>query len=236
LSAVPVFSAWRRALLLSCTLGVLPACHKPAGGGPDATPGPPIKMLKRTLVASKKTEVMPLAVGQWTRMRVKRPDENSMLTDKVIGKQGDAFWIETVLLRPGRKIITQALVAVKGAGSPPEVRELRVKLPDHKLQEYRGRQLRSAQLMYERLVESLQVPKLGAMPREGTHVPAGDFEGCYRRHVASKFRNINADATVWTHPAVPLSGTVKSLSDNKELTVELVDFGMTGAKSALQDR
>lgn len=190
-------------------------------------------MLKRTIPAPEKTQLMPLAVGQWTRMRVKRPDETSMLTDKVIGKQGDAFWIETVLLRPGRKVITQVLLDMRGRGTRSEVRELKVKLPDHKLQEYRGRQLKSAQLMYERLVASLQVPKLDGMPRERVHVPAGVFQGCYRRHNTSKYRNINADASVWTHPAVPISGTVKSLSDNKEITVELVDFGTTGAKSAL---
>jgi hypothetical protein len=220
-----------RALLLAGVLPALVACHPSTD--PMKTPGPPIKMLDRTVAASSDGEVLPLAVGQWTRVRVRRPDETSVLTDKVIGKAGDAFWIESVLLRPGRKVITQVLVAMNGPGSPGEVRELRVKMPDDKLQDYRGRQLKSAGLMYQRVLASLRVPKLAASPREDVHVPAGVFKGCYRRHIQSKYRNINADASVWTHPAVPINGTVKAQSDNKEITVELVDFGTTGAKSSL---
>ncbi len=188
-------------------------------------------MLERTIAASKQTQVMPLAVGQWTRVRVTRPDETSTLTDKVIGQEGDAFWIESVLQRPGRKVITQVLVSMNGRGSPGEVRELRVKMPDQSPQTYKGRQLRSAQLMYERVLESLRVPKLTG-PTASVRVPAGTFEGCYSRHISSQYRNINADATVWTHPDVPISGTVKRLSDNKELTAVLVDFGTSGAKSS----
>ena len=160
----------------------------------------------------------------------------SFLTDKVVKKDGDAFWIESVLERPERRIVTQVLLAMKDHSSPDaiEIRELRVKMPDGKLQDYRGRQLKSAQLMYERVLgEPPEYPKLAGLPTENVRVPAGTFEGCYRRHVSPKFKNIRGDRTVWTHPAVPISGTVKSVTDGKEITVELVDFGMTGAKSTL---
>ncbi len=220
-----------RTLLVAGMLPLLAACHP--SSDPKKTPGPPIKMLDRTIAASSESEVLPLAVGQWTRVRVRRPDETSVLTDKVIRKEGDAFWIESVLLRPGRKVITQVLVPMNGRGAPGEIRELRVKMPDDKVQDYRGRQLKSAGLMYQRVLASLRVPMLASLPKEDVQVPAGVFKGCYRRHIQSKYRNINADASVWTHPAVPINGTVKAQSDNKEITVELVDFGTTGAKSSL---
>ena len=35
----------------------------------------------------------------------------------------------------------------------------------------------------------------------------------------------------WAHPAVPLSGTVKSVGIDKPYTMELVAFGTTGAMS-----
>lgn len=225
-------SMHRPTLLLAGTLSLLTACRPSVDT--HKTPGPPIKMLDRTFPASKETEVLPLAVGQWTKVRVNRPSESSLLTDKVVGKQGDAFWIESVFQRPGRTVITQVLVPMNGRGSPGAVQELRVKMPHAKsVQDYRGRQLRSAGLMYESVLASLHVPKLAGLPRKDVRVPAGMFKGCYRRHIKSKYRNINADASVWTHPAVPINGTVKLLSDNKEITVELVDFGTTGAKSSL---
>ena len=225
-------------LLLPGLLAVLVGCNRPGHGGSasgGASSEPPVQMLKRTFPASKETNVAPLAVGQWTRFRVQRPDGTSFLTDKVVKKEGDAFWIESVLERPERKIVTQVLLAMKGNGSRDavEVRELRVKMPDGKLQDYRGRQLRSAQLMYERVLESIEVPKLSGLPTEKVRVPAGTFDGCYRRHVSPRFKNIRGDRTVWTHPAVPISGTVKSVTDGNEITVELVDFGMTGAMSTL---
>jgi len=34
----------------------------------------------------------------------------------------------------------------------------------------------------------------------------------------------------WIHPAVPINATVKSLSDVDDTTIELLDFGLTGAK------
>ena len=38
-------------------------------------------------------------------------------------------------------------------------------------------------------------------------------------------------STSWFHPAVPINGSVKGASDDGKWTVELLDFGTSGASS-----
>jgi hypothetical protein len=40
-------------------------------------------------------------------------------------------------------------------------------------------------------------------------------------------------STSWFHPAVPINGAVKGASDDGKWTIELLDFGTSGASSKL---
>lgn len=61
-------------------------------------------------------------------------------------------------------------------------------------------------------------------------VPAGRFEGCFRRHSAVGMRSFKHVDDWWFHPAVPLSGAVRRETD-EGFVMELVGYGTTGARS-----
>jgi hypothetical protein len=62
--------------------------------------------------------------------------------------------------------------------------------------------------------------QVAGAPREDIVVPAGTFAGAVKTTVQLK----GVATTVWSHPAVPLAGTVKAEAANGVVT-ELVDFG-----------
>jgi hypothetical protein len=70
-------------------------------------------------------------------------------------------------------------------------------------------------------------------PKESVTVPAGNFEGCAKVGVQVSILGTTHKSTSWFHPAVPINGSVKGVSDDGKWTVELLDFGATGASSKL---
>jgi hypothetical protein len=73
---------------------------------------------------------------------------------------------------------------------------------------------------------------LAGMPREDVTVPAGTFKGCYRRTEKTDVGDVHSDTTLWTHPSVPITGLVRS-KEKDGTGMELIAYGMTGAKSSL---
>jgi hypothetical protein len=70
-------------------------------------------------------------------------------------------------------------------------------------------------------------------PKETVTVPAGSFEACAKAGVQVSIMGTTQKSTSWFHPAVPISGSVKGASEDGKWTVELLDFGTTGASSKL---
>lgn len=70
--------------------------------------------------------------------------------------------------------------------------------------------------------------------REDAKVPAGTFRGCAKFDARLDLAGLySVQATTWFHPAVPLSGSVKSVSADGKWTTELLDYGLTGASSRM---
>ena len=69
--------------------------------------------------------------------------------------------------------------------------------------------------------------------KESVTVPAGTFNGCAKVGVQVSVMGISQKSTSWFHPAVPINGSVKGASDDGKWTVELLDFGASGASSKL---
>jgi len=67
--------------------------------------------------------------------------------------------------------------------------------------------------------------------KENVTVPAGTFNGCAKVAVQVSVMGISQKSTSWFHPAVPINGSVKGASDDGKWTVELLDFGTSGASS-----
>jgi hypothetical protein len=67
--------------------------------------------------------------------------------------------------------------------------------------------------------------------KENVTVPAGTFNGCAKVAVQVSVMGMSQKSTSWFHPAVPINGSVKGASDDGKWTVELLDFGTSGASS-----
>ena len=67
------------------------------------------------------------------------------------------------------------------------------------------------------------------LPQESAAVPAGRFDGCFRARTEAQWGPYRSTADSWRHPAVPVSGLVRSQGLDHPFTMELVAFGMTGA-------
>ena len=69
--------------------------------------------------------------------------------------------------------------------------------------------------------------------KETVTVPAGTFQGCAKVAVQVSVLGKALKSTTWFHPAVPINGAVKGTSDDGRWTIELLDYGTSGASSKL---
>jgi hypothetical protein len=70
-------------------------------------------------------------------------------------------------------------------------------------------------------------------PQENAEAPAGTFDACDKVQGTVSFVGRSWTSTAWSHPAVPINGAVKSRGVDNPSQMDLVEFGLTGAKSEL---
>lgn len=184
-----------------------------------------------TVPAPSTFEPMPLAPGQWTRYKmVDDKGQPSFVTYKVLGEEGGAFWIEMVHDSYSGRMIQKILASFGSRRDPAEVEIRAAKTKDTKgnVNELPPSVMPMVQSLYRGAVASL-VLRWQGLPQEGTTVPAGHFDGCYRARSEAQWGPWKSVADSWSHPAVPLSGAVRSQGIDKPFTMELVAFGLSGA-------
>jgi len=178
---------------------------------------------------------MPFAVGQWTQYKMTDDKgQPSFLTQKIVGQEGDAVWLESVNEGYSGRMITKMLVAFGSRTDPSQVQIRAVKMKDAKgnLNEIPEPMISLMQSTYRGAVASLLISWQG-LPQEATTVPAGRFDGCFKARTDAQWGAWRSVADSWAHPAVPLSGTVRSQGVDKPFTMELTAFGTSGATSEL---
>jgi len=178
---------------------------------------------------------MPFAVGQWTQYKLTDDKhEPSFLTQKIVGQQGDAIWLETVTDTYSGRTIQKILFAIGNRMDPStvEVRAVIMKDPKGRVQEIPPPAISLMQSTYRGLLSALIVSWQG-LPQEGATVPAGRFEGCFKARTDAQWGPWRSVADSWAHPAVPLSGTVRSQGVDRPFTMELTGYGTSGATSEL---
>jgi hypothetical protein len=178
---------------------------------------------------------MPLAVGQWTQYKLTNDKgEPSFLTQKIVGQDGDAVWLESVTESYQGKTITKMLVAFGDRTDPNQVQIRAVKMKDHKgnVTDIPDFMISAMQGTYRSAVSTLVMSWRG-LPQETAAVPAGRFDGTFRARTDAQWGPWHTIADSWSHPAVPLSGAVRSQGVDHPFTMELVAFGTSGATSEL---
>ena len=152
------------------------------------------------------------------------------MTQKIVGKEGNAFWFEVESVSYYGENATLMLVTIGDRRDPEsmEILRVRTKSDDNPVRE-------EPNLFFGMMKSALRELKINweGLPQESVTVPAGQFAGCYKNRVTASFLGFSQTSDTWAHSAVPISGAVKSVGIDKPTTTELVGFGLTGAETAV---
>lgn len=177
----------------------------------------------------------PFAVGQWTMHKLTDDKgQPSLMTYKVVGQDGAAFWLEMVNESYVGKTVTKMLVSIGNRMDPQSVNIYGVKMRDKdgRVNEFDRNMVALMQSMWRGSLNMLFISWQG-QPQEDAAVTAGNFTGCFKMRTEASWGPFSTASMSWSHPTVPLSGLVRSQGLDKPTTMELVAFGMTGATSEL---
>jgi hypothetical protein len=177
----------------------------------------------------------PLVVGQWTQMKLTDDKgQPSIMTMKVVGAEGDAFWVENVNESYLGKTVTKMLLYFGDRSNPSTMEIRRVKVKDKKgnVNQFDGPMISLMKSMWKGTLSTLTVTWQG-LPQEDMTVIAGTFRSCFKARTDANFGPFHSAATSWSHPAVPINGLVKSVGIDQPSTTELVAFGDSGATSEI---
>ncbi len=180
----------------------------------------------------------PFKPGQWSKIRsVTAGEAPTETTFRVISQEGSAVWLEMETKLPAGTTISQALIELdpKMSLRPDMIKKLRVKLPTGQIQDIPDAILQTAAkpLIGQLSIQPFSEPEKA--PRGDASAPAGNFKGCYIQEEERELLGMKIRMKTWSHPAVPIAGFVRSegVSAGKNITIELLEFGETGAKSSL---
>jgi hypothetical protein len=110
--------------------------------------------------APQSTEPLPLAVGQWASYKLMDKEGNpALVTRKVVGETGDAFWLETVRETHHDKQVTLLLVAMGNGKNLDDVdwRAMKQKVDDHSPTEFPGSVLSLMKALWKPMLENMVV-------------------------------------------------------------------------------
>jgi hypothetical protein len=190
----------------------------------------------RSFPAPASATQRPLAVGQWARLRLVRPAEPpSRVTFRVTGKEGDAHWIEVESNSARGTVVIGALLGEEARRglTRSAVRKLKMKRGDGASEELTGPAIDAAYPLVEEHLGAIGQPDVAEAERADVNVPAGSFAGCYLRSIERAGTDPGTKTRIWTHPAVPIIGFARAEGTaGKRFTMELVEMGEEGAKSA----
>jgi hypothetical protein len=184
-----------------------------------------------TIAAPPSFEPMPLVAGQWSQYKmVDDKGQPSFLTYKVLGEEGGAFWIETLHESYFGRTAQKMLIAFGSRTDPSQIEIRAVVTLDRRgnVNPMPPTMMPLLQSMFKGVVSALVITWRG-LPQEAASVPAGRFDGCVRARSEAQWGPWKSTADSWRHPAVPLSGLVRSQGIDRPFTMELVAFGTSGA-------
>lgn len=173
---------------------------------------------------------IPIAPGQWSQYKLTDDGQPSFLTYKIVGEEGGAYWLEIVNERYTGRMTQKMLVAFGDRSDPSQLEIRAVKTRDTKgnVTELPANMMPLFQATYRGIVSTMVIRWQG-LPQEDAAVPAGRFGGCYKARSEVQWGPWKSVADSWSHPAVPMSGAVRSQGVDRPFTMELVAFGLTGA-------
>lgn len=179
---------------------------------------------------------MPYAVGQYVIMGTTDGDEHSIHRTALVGKDGEAWIMETTNLTSSEETMMQ--MAISGMQKVQqsmdvddlEIKWIKIKDDEGNIQVLDGMALTLVKSSYSKMLTGIAMDFTAEMGMAVVRVPAGTFNGCTKGN--SKVETFFGDyeSEVYLHPKVPLNGVVRSVSKDNDAVMELIEFG-TNAKS-----
>jgi hypothetical protein len=181
--------------------------------------------------APERFEAMPLAVGQWVRMKTVKGGATTLVEYRIVGKRGESWVMEQDAETNGIKS-TVELVLRFGDRTRVDGVSLesgRVKAAGRVM----ALPTTGAGAALAELQRSLRIPPIDGSAREDVTVEAGRFEGCWVRDVDETVFGEKVKQRTFAHASVPINALVLSEGtvDGKPSRTELIAFGTTGAKA-----
>lgn len=198
---------------------------------------------ERRIAASTSAAPRPWAVGQWTLYKFNDGQHVGYSKHAVVATGTCGTWIESTYVddRWDDRFIIKTCFDKPTAGvliDPDSMQATMVRQHDRTLvMDFRnGQNPHTKQLMknnYARFV-TLAWQSAPATEQAEITVPAGHFGGAHKIVTRLRVEQSLHGVEVWTHPDVPLGGTIKLSADNGAQSV-LLDYGLSGAKGELPD-
>jgi hypothetical protein len=183
------------------------------------------------------SSVIPYAVGQYVVHGVKDGEDRSVIRTSIVGKDGDAWIIESASLTASGETIMQMAVSgleqVQKSMNPEDMDVKWVKMKageDEEVQKIDGMVLSMSKSMYAKGLTGLVVNFDKTGGTAAVRVPAGTFNGCTRATAKVETWIKDFESEGYYHPSVPLNGMVRSVSTDDDTVTELIEFGLSGAK------
>lgn len=187
---------------------------------------------------------MPWRAGQWIVMRMDHAkDGPSVMRLSILSEGPEGFWVETETQDYRHHTISKALYAHMPTNADDGIAALKkmiMKQDDRPAETFDfgpaggpGAALMKS-MMRSMALGTYAPTDATKMPKEDVSVTAGTFLAAARHPAIGQFGPMRIETTGWFHPGVPINGFVKSVSTDGSFTMELVDFGLTGATSRLK--
>ncbi len=179
---------------------------------------------------------MPYAEGQWVEyLEVNEKGEPARIRYSVLGEEGGGRWIEVDRVDYYGRNIGKMLVVAAAWDKPEtwEVKRFITKHNDEPAQEapsmVLGMMSKNQMGMLKMNVSTTEVA------RDTVTTPAGVFTDAMKIDSKTESAVGTFESTVWIHDAVPVTGMAKSKSKDDKVTYEVIEFGTTGATSAITE-
>jgi hypothetical protein len=216
-------------LIISCGPSVNPALQQKITGYLSKSTD---KIYK---ASSNFLKPMPYAIGQWVMHATTSEDKRSITKTSIVGKEQGGWIIETYSLNEYEETTAQMLIT--GLEQAAELHSLdyieilwiKVKDKDGNIQNYESLALSLTKGLYKKALSGFDFDISSRLEGNTIVVPAGTFNGTYKITTDVPFLGKTIRSTGWYHSDVPINGLVKSISEEDNITMELLDFGTSGA-------
>ena len=201
-----------------------------SGADPDSESESDSEPARVFETAEDGAEMIEPAIGQWVRYGVTwREGARSTTEYRFVDRQNDSWWFEITDRRGNRQ--NHVRMRVRPNGDEVELLALSFHRQGQPREDVQDRLLANYQPMLAQWLQMLFPGPLSGEPEE-VSVRAGRFPDARKSETTLEFGGQQIDADVWRHPAVPVTGMVKFRDQSGGHTVELLGFGLEGARSA----